>query len=183
MDGRPVGTADMLVCPMTAAEYQGLRYLQRRSEPPTTIDLRQVQHETSLPAPMVDRRNPINVVLTDVVPGEPGPTVRLSPAFQHRGMFDHDYDHHPGMVMLEGARQYALLAARTGGMVALGSRLTVTDVRAQYLRFAELDAPVLLSMPEAPAWVDRGVLAVPVQVRQGSEPVAETTCRLRVEAA
>lgn len=181
--GRPAGTATMVVSPMTGEEYRALRFLRRRSDPPTTAELRGRPHQPSLPAALVGRRNTANVVVTDLVPGDPGPTVTLAPAFAHRGMFDHDYDHHPGMILLEAARQFALLVAGTGGHAGPDATLVATGIQAEFRRFAELDDPVLLSMPGPAVRVEPGALAVPVRIRQGTDLVAEATCRLRIGVA
>ncbi|MET7396619.1 ScbA/BarX family gamma-butyrolactone biosynthesis protein [Dactylosporangium sp. NPDC005572] len=173
MGGHRLGTVAMEVSAMSAADYRGLRYLQRQSDPPTTVDLRAVRSPERTVAPgLVGRRDPANVVLADVVPGVPGPVAELRPAFGNRGMFDHDYDHHPGMVLMEGARQYALLVA--------GGPATALGLRARFLRYAELDAPVRLSQPDPVYRTEPdGRLAVPVQVHQDAAPIAELVCFLR----
>ncbi|GGM87489.1 ScbA/BarX family gamma-butyrolactone biosynthesis protein [Dactylosporangium sucinum] len=176
MAGHRLGTVAMEVSAMSAADYRGLRYLQRQSDPPTTVDLRagRAPGRTVQPG-LVGRRDPANVVLAELDPGAPGehgPTAELRPAFGNRGMFDHDYDHHPGMVLMEGARQFALLVA--------GGPATALGLRARFLRYAELDAPVRLSMPRQVYRAEPGNrLAVPVQVHQDTAAVAELVCFLR----
>lgn len=93
---------------------------------------------------LVGRSNPDNVVLLDgVVIGESAQALLRIPA-RHASLFDHPQDHLPGMVIAEGARQLALLAAlEVCGLSASKALLTALDVR--FTRFGELEDDTVLS--------------------------------------
>lgn len=171
MSGHRIGTAVMEVSVMSPAEYDGLRYLQRRSVAPTTAFVRDVPAGRSVPPGIVGRRNPENVVLADVVPGEHRLTATLRPYFGNRSLFDHDYDHYPAMVLLEAARQAAMLA--------YGGHPQLVGVTARFTRFAELDAPVRVTTTRPQVDSVGGNAVVPVTFTQNSAIVAESECTVR----
>ncbi|MDQ3787781.1 MAG: hypothetical protein M3422_11120, partial [Actinomycetota bacterium] len=119
-------------------QYGELRAYQRGGQTaPTTADLRPGTHSrTGLAAPsVVGRRIEANVVLADLRTGAERSSARLAPDFSNTSLFDHDYDHFPAMVLIEGGRQLTLAGSGDPqGRVA-------TAMRAEFLRFAELDRP------------------------------------------
>ncbi|MFF4406535.1 AfsA-related hotdog domain-containing protein [Streptomyces sp. NPDC001404] len=135
MSGRTVGRARIDVGTVRGADYAKLRFLQRRSDPPLTEDLRMAGRGPRADAAAVGRRNPANVVLG--APRSTGGTVSapVEPRFDNSSLFDHSYDHIPANVLSEAARQLAHLA---GAPV----QAAVTQCVAQFTRFAELDAPL-----------------------------------------
>jgi hypothetical protein len=110
----------------------------------------------------VGRRDPRNVVA-----GRPvGPAGRYPVLVDrtHPSFFDKNYDHIPGTLMLEAARQSALLAAAETGPAA------VTRCRLSFATFAELDAPC-----ECSVTVERGARSVTAAVafHQYGDQIAE----------
>lgn len=144
LGGVPVGRHTMQVMMLTPAQYDALRNAARDTPAPWTTDYSGKPRGDVVPAVRVGRVHPRNVVLADPVGTGGTLSARLSPDFANRAMFDHDYDHLPAMVLAEAGRQLVLLAA-DGGSGALAARTHVTGLRARFSRFAELDAPVVVS--------------------------------------
>jgi nucleoside diphosphate kinase len=99
-----------------------------------------------LPAGLLGRRNPGNVLISPLTPPSPDPDA--GPAWSagvvvdqgHPTLFDHPLDHIPGMLQLEAMRQLAtavLVSARD--VPASSVRLAGLDVR--FARFGELGLP------------------------------------------
>ncbi|AXL89644.1 gamma-butyrolactone biosynthesis enzyme [Streptomyces sp. CB09001] len=105
-------------------------YRRLRGERPTDC------HRTPPPAldpAAVRHGSPWHVLLGEPAPATPGRwELRVDTA--HPTYFDHPTDHIPGMVLLEAARQAA--HAVTGLPCAL-----LSDVRADFARYAEFDSP------------------------------------------
>jgi hypothetical protein len=123
-------------------QYRDLRTYQRDGSPaPTTAALRgHAGHRDGLSTPTaVGRTQPTNVVLADLRVEPDGSSARMAPDLDNPSLFDHDYDHYPAMVLLEAGRQLAL--ART----ADASRWIAATMRAEFLRFAELDLTTLFT--------------------------------------
>ncbi|MER5463026.1 ScbA/BarX family gamma-butyrolactone biosynthesis protein [Streptomyces sp. NPDC002668] len=167
----PAGHVTMKVSAMSPKQYRALRYLQRDGEPPTTADAPH-QAATVLPPSSVVRESAQNVVLTP--PALKGQRIQatLAPRFHNRSLFDHTYDHIPAMVLLEGARQLALLAAADMGLPV--QQAWISQCSAEFLRFAELDAAIVLSTPRWSA-PSPGDFCAPVRLRQAGATVAEMT--------
>lgn len=85
--------------------------------------------------------------------------------------FDHELDHFPAMLILEGARQSAVAAvARLAGTAPRD--LLTTACSARFLRFMEFDVPVICSAFPAEADV------VSFELQQHAKPVAAGEVRL-----
>ncbi|WP_024806333.1 AfsA-related hotdog domain-containing protein [Nocardia sp. BMG51109] len=93
----------------------------------------------------VGRRDPRNVVVGS--PRAEADSRQVLPLVvnrRHPSFFDHEYDHVPGPLMLEGFRQASLIVACEAG--ALESPVAMaTAVTGKFSGFAELDAAVELS--------------------------------------
>lgn len=121
--------------------YSELRAYQRAgSAPPTTADLRHRRRPGGVTEPAaVARTQPVNVVLADLHIEGASSTATLAPDLTNHGLFDHDYDHIPALVLIEAGRQLALAGTRNPyGWMATG-------VRAEFLHFAELDRAAVLT--------------------------------------
>ncbi|MFI0169540.1 ScbA/BarX family gamma-butyrolactone biosynthesis protein [Streptomyces sp. NPDC017095] len=143
---QPVGEAHIRVSSAPTAQYASLRYMQRGSTPPMTSAFRSPGHRRDAGPPAgVGRGNPANVVLSETAfDARQGTlTAVLAPDYGNSGLFDHDYDHIPAMVLMEAARQSALLLTThsAAGGAAQGPG-AITAFEASFSRFAELDAPV-----------------------------------------
>lgn len=161
LDGRELGRLTMDVNCTPTGQYHNLRRLQRGREVPTAFSLPAAAAGAPVPPGRVGRFDPGNVVLDAVGPAEDGITAILSPrTFGNRSMYDHPYDHVPAMVLSEAARQCALLLC--------GNHFRLLRVDGRFQRFAELDAPVIVTA-ERNAEDGR----VRMSARQGDVVVAE----------
>ncbi|MEU9289306.1 ScbA/BarX family gamma-butyrolactone biosynthesis protein [Streptomyces sp. NPDC048275] len=165
----PVGHVRINTSTSSAEDYQKLRFLQRRSTPPLTEELGTLVRSQA--AADVGRNNPLNVVLGEPVHTKGAVSAQVEPRLDNRSLFDHSYDHVPAMVLAEAARQLAHLA----GVPVTAS---VTDCAARYLRFVELDSPVVATgRPDANG---PGFL---VEFRQDGATVAETALTFAASVA
>ncbi|SEF85935.1 A-factor biosynthesis hotdog domain-containing protein [Thermomonospora echinospora] len=177
LGGAPVGRHSMQVMMLTARQYEVLREAGRDTPAPWTTDY-VGKPRTGLVEPRrVGRVHPGNVVLADPVREGGAVSARLAPDFANRGLFDHDYDHLPAMILAEAARQLALLALDGGGTGRQVAALT-----ARFGRFAELDAPLTATAvvdppdgpagPSEPSGPDGGRVRLRVDFTQNSTEVA-----------
>ena len=154
--------------------YQGLRLKNREGRAPQ--DSRRLSpRRRGIPVDpyLVGRRDPENVILVDAETAGNGASARLSAPGGHPSLFDHPQDHLPGMVLIEGARQLAVLAV--GEVLGLApTKLPILFVGAEYLRFAELEPDTELeAVICAPTGGPVGdVIEVAVEVKQNGESVA-----------
>jgi hypothetical protein len=134
LGGALLGRCDISARYSPAEEAEIVRRYHRRSAPPLSGSLPAVPPGTPVPPADVARRDPANVALADArrVAGGVSAVVAVPPG--HRTHFDHPQDHYTAMILMEAARQAALLAAGTG--------VRVTGYQSRFARFAELDAPV-----------------------------------------
>ncbi|GAA2777129.1 ScbA/BarX family gamma-butyrolactone biosynthesis protein [Saccharopolyspora taberi] len=139
IDGRHTGAGRFAVDCVDAETYRGLRHAQRGQHPPTSKQMPLARPDTVAEPHLVARRNPDNVVIADAGRREGRYTARLAPSFGNRSLYDHAYDHHPGMVLAEAARQISLLTKEDP------TAHLITGLSARFARFAELDAPVALT--------------------------------------
>ncbi|MGW4914194.1 ScbA/BarX family gamma-butyrolactone biosynthesis protein [Streptomyces sp. NPDC004270] len=145
-------------------------YRRMRGERPTTTGR---TPPPALDPAAVGHAGPRHVVLGEPAPGTRGRwELRVDTA--HPTYFDHPVDHIPGMFLLEAARQAA--HARTGVPGAL-----LLDMRSEFVRYAELDAPCWITADPEP-YGGAGDLLVRVHGSQRQETVftAELVLRPRV---
>jgi hypothetical protein len=136
MNGSTVGRTRINVGTAKSRDYGKLRYLQRRSVPPLTVDLLDTLRSRPADTERVGRRNEANVVLGEPLHLDDTVSAQVEPLFTNKSLFDHTYDHIPAMVMSEAARQLAHLAG-------ISTRSTVVGCDAVFTRYAELDSPLV----------------------------------------
>ncbi|GAA2607640.1 ScbA/BarX family gamma-butyrolactone biosynthesis protein [Streptomyces sp. NPDC006349] len=141
-DGEVAGTGAATFTCASPAVYRRVRSASIGDRVPAALPL------TSPSAPQdVGRLSPTDVVLSPV----PMPDCwQLRVDTRHPVLFDHPVDHVPGMVLLEAARQAAV--------AFLGHPGIPVGLTGEFTRYAELDAPCLISvcaLPEAADGRDR----------------------------
>lgn len=182
-DGRDIGRVEVDTALRAGDAYQELRMSHRTSQPPLSSSgaLLSPPPRVAVAPHLAGRENASNVVLGDAVSGGDTVAATLRTPASHTSMFDHPQDHLPGPVMMEAARQAALLLA--GECLGLApAKLYLRQMRASYLRFAELDAEISVQarlLPESGSGsgaVRRGCLAEVVFDQDG-----DTVARLEVQ--
>ncbi|MFH9863781.1 ScbA/BarX family gamma-butyrolactone biosynthesis protein [Streptomyces sp. NPDC017202] len=130
-DGVRVATADVAFTCVSGPVYRRLRG-GRTPEAVTAVPV-----PSGVPADAVRRALPTDVVLAPADAGRPDRRqLRVNTA--HPVFFDHPLDHVPGMLLLEAARQAALLETP-------GERVP-TAYDAVFHRYAELDEPIWIEV-------------------------------------
>uniref|UniRef100_UPI0006EBA4FA AfsA-related hotdog domain-containing protein n=1 Tax=Streptomyces torulosus TaxID=68276 RepID=UPI0006EBA4FA len=157
--GAILGRCDISARYSPAEEADVVRRFHRKSVPPLSGSLPAVPAGTPVPPALVARRDPANVALADARRVAGGVAAVVAVPSGHRTHFEHPQDHYTAMILMEAARQAALLAAGTG--------VRITGYHSAFARFAELDAPVRV------AAVRRGPDEVAVRFRQNGTVVSE----------
>ncbi|MFF0478738.1 AfsA-related hotdog domain-containing protein [Streptomyces sp. NPDC004284] len=138
--GHHLGDVRIDVGYLGSESYTQLRADQRGgTPPPSSTALRATP--PGLAPDLVGRTQRANVVLDTVHLKTGGATATVRLPVDHPSMFDHAQDHLPGMVLMEAARQLALVAGRHHHGT-LPTRTTVAGFAFEFSRYAELDAPV-----------------------------------------
>lgn len=158
VDDVDVGEVAIDVAYTPAGEAAAVRLRHRTGAPPSSADLPAVPPGTPVTPALVGRRDIANVVLTDSSRTGNGVSAFLGVRPDHRSLFDHPHDHYPAMILMEAARQAALLR--------MGANVHPVGYEARFLRFVELDAPVLVE-----GAAEEGI--VQVAFRQRNAIVAE----------
>jgi hypothetical protein len=163
VDGQQTMTAQISSACRSPAEWDALRAASRaQAGLPPDVGA-PYPPPPRIAAELVDRRNPYNVVISDLVPGpDGGRSARLVVDTSHPTMFDHPLDHVPGMLELEAFRQLAVATGHeTTGRDATGRDATGRDatgrdatgpyepsrrlvaLSGRFLSFVELDLPAM----------------------------------------
>ncbi len=178
LDGATAGRLTMLISCTPTNQYHALRRMQRGSEVPTAFTVpTDPAGEPVLPGTL-QRLDPRNVVLDDARCTESGAEAVLSPrSLRNRSMYDHPYDHVPGMVFTEAARQCATaLLPRLGddrdAPDTPTTAPTILRIDGKFEKFAELDAPVHLTLRPKP---EEGLGSYVMTARQSEADVAEVS--------
>lgn len=146
--------------------------------------------DTVAPEPVdparVGRRLPRNVVVGDVAGGGEELSCRLIADTTHPSFFDHPLDHVPGMLMLETARQAALLHA---GQLGWSATATVLDAcEAHFTQYAALSPPASCRVragerppgdPPAPGESDAPTVYARAHFAQAGADIGYVDLRLR----
>ena len=176
-DGPRVGFHAMDVVMLRGSQYDAMRRAQRGTVAPSTVDMVAPDSRSLVAAALVGRAHPRNVVLSAVQVGSHAVTAQVTPHPANRGLFEHSYDHLPAMVLTEAARQISFLAS-DGGTGSQASRSHVVGIKARFLAFAELDAPVEVSTPLTTPGALTGPTDVATAFTQNGATVAEIVVTL-----
>ena len=161
-----VGTHALDILVLSRAEHDVVRAAVREGPIPSTADMLDIAHPEAVAPQPVGRTHPANVVLGAARRTGDVQQALVAPRFGNHALFDHTYDHLPGLVLTEAARQLTYLA--------LGSvEATVVGLTARFTRFAELDAPVVAST-EVGKLADQPT-TMHVTFHQGGTEVTEVT--------
>jgi hypothetical protein len=139
------------------------------------------QAAVPLPAPvepaLVGRCSLRNVVVGDVsrAEGELQCALLADPA--HPSFFDHPLDHVPGMLMLETARQAALLHVGESGWPPQEALLDACEAR--FSQYAALAPPARCRVEARPAPADPALQALRVHFSQAGSEIGYVDLRLR----
>ncbi|MCX4663517.1 AfsA-related hotdog domain-containing protein [Streptomyces uncialis] len=174
-----VATHEMDVLFLNPHENEVLRHSQRGTPAPMTSDFGDHgpggDGSRQVPAHEVGRANPLNVVLSRAERFGERVGAEVTPRFDNRALFDHEYDHLPAMTLVEAARQLALLGSGEPlGTYAVG-------FEAGFSRFAELDDVVRAEAPRAVPLDGRG--EVPVRFVQDGNEIAQVTVTVATKEA
>lgn len=177
LDGRPVGTVSIDARYTPADEADLVRRYRRRNAPPLSTGLPAVPPGQPVPSAAVGRHDPANVLLFDPVREGRRTRATLGTRPGHPSLYDHPQDHYTAMILMEGARQLALLATEQGAGPGYEPG-RVGAYRSRFTHFAELDAPLVAEGTPGAArertggWLD---VAVPVRFQQNGAVVSEVT--------
>ncbi|WEO99082.1 AfsA-related hotdog domain-containing protein [Streptomyces sp. FXJ1.172] len=171
--GRRAMTLSAVLAFMSQEDYDVFRAFQRAQKPVATAELTPAR---PLAPVLVGRELRRNVVIGSPGPDSTGPddgTARylLAADRSHPAFFDHEYDHVPGPLMVEGLRQAAVAAACRSGALASPHALPV-GCEASFLDFAEFEADLTYEAEVHPPGTD-GRLPVTVRLRQFGATVVE----------
>jgi hypothetical protein len=168
LSGTIVGTHRLDVLVMTHEQHAAVRSIVRDGPIPTTDQMPDLAHPLAVGPALVGRTNPANVELAQLASGPDGHSALVAPQFGNRALFDHVYDHLPGAVLTEAARQLALIAVGAPDAVVLA-------ITARFPRFAELDRPTVASTPAASS----AATEIPVSFTQDGTEVTSITVTVR----
>ncbi|WP_079248705.1 ScbA/BarX family gamma-butyrolactone biosynthesis protein [Streptomyces sp. MJM1172] len=158
-DGRDAASGTATFSCVSSAVYRRLR-----GEAGFESALRPLPRQTPVPTAEAGRLLAADVVLAPA--DRPGRWL-LSPDLGHPILFEHANDHHPGMVLVEAARQaaYATLA---------DPAFTPTGIETAFRSYAEFDAPCWIDTEPVPT-DDPAVRRVRVTGHQDGRTVFEST--------
>ncbi|MBV2154805.1 AfsA-related hotdog domain-containing protein [Kitasatospora sp. SUK 42] len=174
--GVPVGRHAMDALFVNPHENEILRHAQRGTPAPLTSQFPDTEPAGHAAPHLVGRANPLNVVLADPAVTGRTATALVAPRYGNRSLFDHDYDHLPASVLVEAARQLALLAVGEHAGAEARSRTHLVGIDAAFARFAELDLPVHAELALSEA--ESGRTSAEVRFRHGAEEIASITVAL-----
>ena len=140
VDGRVAGEGQVSASWLT---LPGMAALRRRGRdrcglPPVPVP---APSPGRIDAADVNRRVPLNVVISDVEPGVDGDRAVIVVDTTHPTFFDHPHDHLPGMLEIEACRQTAIAGAARRGLADRSWRLDA--LAARFFEFAEHDEPAV----------------------------------------
>ncbi|MFJ3229995.1 AfsA-related hotdog domain-containing protein [Streptomyces sp. NPDC086787] len=175
--GRQVGVVTVDTAQRPDAVYEKLRMSHRATPPPMSDTLPARTDGVAPPPRLVGREQAENVVLENADVADGAVRARLRVPTTHPSMFEHAQDHLPGPVMMEAARQAALLLAADGRDPS-PAVCHPQYLAAEYLRFAELDSDITVVTRRLCDPVDGGRWTETDFVQQD-----ETVARMRVRLA
>lgn len=177
IEGRPAARHRITGQLLTVEELQLLRSVQRESPAPSTADATGGHLQGACTPATVGRRDPRNVVLTDLRQDSAGRSVAtVAPCFSNRALFDHAYDHLTMQVLTEAARQLALASSTPSELTSTSVGVRVVGLDGEFSRFAELDSPVTVALERSGPAPRTG--PVTVRIEQADELVGRVTVTL-----
>jgi len=185
IDGRRAMTLSAVLAFMSQEDYDIFRAFQRAQKPVQSA--RSTLAHRLAPA-LVGREIPRNVVIGSPDTGgtaSPEPDdgrIRylLAADRRHPAFFDHEYDHVPGPLMVEGLRQAAVAAACRSGALASPHALAA-GCEAAFLDFAEFEADLVYEAEVSAPGAD-GRLPVAVRIQQFGKTIVEGRIELLPDA-
>jgi 2-oxo-3-(phosphooxy)propyl 3-oxoalkanoate synthase len=178
MNGSFIGRASIRASiRATTLPSSTLRAVRRRQRPAGVIlasQLPEVREGDLIHPSRVGRQNPINVVLADAALSSSGLQARVALSPRNKSILDHDYDHFPGMSIIEAGRQAGLLATESAahGTGESAGPMHPIKLRASFIRFAELDRPLIVRAPVASAAPGQSTTRIRVNLVQDGQLVA-----------
>ncbi|WP_116246351.1 ScbA/BarX family gamma-butyrolactone biosynthesis protein [Nocardiopsis sp. FIRDI 009] len=173
LDDEPLGSGTVSAGYLGKQGYRSYRSLRRGSEPPLSGDMPPGRRGTPVPAALVNRCDPDNVVLVEGVWGASTAEARLDVPENHPVFYDHPLDHVPAMSLLEAASQAAVLAA---GAELPRPQGYAHGLHAVFASFVELDEPtVVRARVEPTLGPGRRDRTVMVRFTQGDEEVCSVS--------
>jgi 2-oxo-3-(phosphooxy)propyl 3-oxoalkanoate synthase len=174
MDGSFIGRAAVHGTSLPSGTLRAVRRRQRPAGAFMTSQLPEIRARDLVRPSRVGRQNPVNVVVADPALSSSGLQARVAVPPRNTSILEHDYDHLPGMAIVEAARQGALLALEpaTRGAGATAGLGQPVRLRASFVRFAELDTPLILRAAAVTAAPGQSAIEVPVDLMQDGQLVA-----------
>ncbi|MEU6130713.1 ScbA/BarX family gamma-butyrolactone biosynthesis protein [Saccharopolyspora sp. NPDC047091] len=180
LDQAPIGQVRMDVGYLRGAVYAAMRERKRGGLPPSSAEFTADAAADLVKPHLVGRSNADNVLLLAPRFTADRIVARLRVHGSHPSLFDHPQDHVPGMVLMEGARQLGVLAAKHfAGIPA--HELGIVGMAAEFDAYAELDAPVELLCSEPVAGAD-GESRISIRFVQHGSVIARATFDVRCGA-
>lgn len=146
------------------SELENLRRGEKVDAVKFTDSFSDVVHSNAVPPQMVGRRDPLNVVLSDLSKSPKEFSAVISPRWTNKALFDHSYDHLTMQVVIEACRQIALIAYFDYCSLSKSDRMlpSICNVFGSFKGFAELDSPAYVKIRYIE---DRNYLYEPLIVR------------------
>lgn len=174
--GDRIGEVGMGVGYVSPAAHAVLRSRGRGGPPPTSEDPPARPPGDPVAPAAVGRERAEDTLLLGAASAAGTVTAGLRVPVDNPSFFEHPHDHVPGMVLVEAARQAAVLAVR--GRTGPGRAARLVALESAFHAYAELDAPITMTAVPAgragdgPATAERH--AVEVTFHQGGADIART---------
>lgn len=139
-DGRVAGEGRVCGSWLTLPDMAALRLRARDERGLSPVPVA-VPAPARIAAADVNRRVPLNVVISELGSDVDGDSAMIVVDTTHPTFFDHPLDHLPGMLEIEACRQTAIASAVRRGLVDRSWRIDALSAR--FFEFAELDEPAL----------------------------------------
>lgn len=177
LGGAELGSVTTDTALRTPVAHRRLRLLGRPTPPPSSDQLLARERASAVAPYLLGRQRPENVLLLEPEFAGGGLTARVRMPFSHPSHFDRRQDHLPEAVLLEAARQAALLLVgeEFGRSPA---RSVLLGLAAEHRRFAELDADLALRASFVPRPGAAGGLPVSVEFVQRGAVIGAVSLRL-----
>lgn len=149
--------------------YQSLRTKDRGEAPPAVQQAKHRPDVDALKPAQVGRSASRNVVLKALEHSAGKLRALIAPPWQNKALISKRYTHLTTHLLLEAARQLAILAIARAGTTN-GSRWAIQRISAAIVKFAELDLPVAVSTDRPQ--IIRGETSLLVTLAQAGQIIA-----------